>query len=293
VIDRPTAAGRHSELIQPFESDMSTQSSLLQDEEIEQPAQDCASLSVDSGDSELNQFTELQAEAKKYAKVVASTGRQHHQTAWDALLPILDKMQKLLSQRGANHKDAAISLPEWGFWWHDFSRRNNLNISFRTVQYRLNRLRETSSSRKHHRLGLTREEQIDLAKTAWEGHQLAEASITGIGGVNAARTFYTRCLPLETIQEIQHRLFARRGRPLPKDRTARVKSIAIAAGPRIRECIAGLDAAEAADVLQVALSSIIEQCCSDIDIRAHVECLAPKHEIEAVPVNASSDREVA
>jgi hypothetical protein len=202
-------------------------------------------------------------------------------------------MQTLLSQRGANHKDAADGLPEWGFWWHDFSRRNNLNISFRTVQYRLNRLRETSSSRKQHRLGLTRQEQIDLAKTAWEGHQLASASITGIGGVDAAKSFYSRCLPLETIQEIRDRLYSRRGRPPCKDRTARAKYITLAAGPRIRECIADLSAAEAADVLQVALSSIIEKFCPGIGICAHVERLAPKHEIQAVPVDVSSDSEVA
>jgi hypothetical protein len=202
-------------------------------------------------------------------------------------------MQKLLSQRGANHKDATNGLPEWGFWWRDFSRRNNLNISFRTVQYRLNRLRETSSSRKQHRLGLTRQEQIDLAKTAWEGHQLASASITGIGGVDAARSFYSCCLPLETIQEIRGRLFSRPGHPPRKDRTARAKSITLAAGPRIRECIVGLNDAEAADVLQVALSSIIEKFCPGIGIRAHVECLAPKCEIQAAPAGVSLDREVA
>lgn len=272
---------------------MSTQLSLLPDEEIEQLAQDCASLSVDSGDFELSQFTELQADAKKYAKVVASTGRQHHQAAWNALLPILDKMQKLLSQRGANHKDATIGLPEWGFWWRDFSGRNNLNISFRTVQYRLNRLRETSSNRKRNRLGLARQEQIDLANTAWEGHQLAAASITGIGGVDAARSFYSCCLPLENIQEMRDRLYSRRGRPPRKDRTARAKSITLAAGPRIRECIMGLNAAEAADVLQIAFSNIIEQFCPGIDIRAHVECLAPKRESEAAPAGPSLDREVA
>lgn len=272
---------------------MSTHLTLLPDEEIEQPAQDCASSNPGSSDSELKQFTELQVEAKKYAKVVASTCRQHHQAAWDGLLPILDKMQKLLSQRGANYKQATNGLPEWGFWWHDFSLRNNLNISFRTVQYRLNRLRETSSSGKQHGPRLTRQEQIDLARTAWEGHQLASASITGIGGVDAAKSFYGRCLPLEAIQEIQHRLFARWGRPLPKDRTDRVKSIAIAAGPRIRECIAGLDAAEAAAVLQVALSSIIEQFCPDIDICARIECSAPKREVESAPVDASLDRELA
>jgi len=284
---------KHSQLIQHFESDMSTQLSLPPKEEIEEPAQDCASSNLGSSDSELQQFTELQVEAKKYAKVVASTCMQHHQAAWDGLLPILDKMQKLLSERGANHKQATNGLPGWGFWWHDFSLRNNLNISFRTVQYRLNRLREASSSRKQHGPRLTRQEQIDLARTAWEGHQLASVSITGIGGVDAAKSFYRCCLPLEAIQEIQHRLSARRGRPLPKDRAARVKSIAIAAGPRIRENIAGLDAAEAADILQDALSSIIERFCPAVGVSVHIECIALKREVEAEPVGASVDREVA
>lgn len=267
--------------------------SFFSDEEMEQLAQTCASSNAQTDDDEVKQFEQLQVAARKCAKLVASTGRQHHQAAWDALLPILDKMQKLLSQRGANHKDATNGLPEWGFWWRDFSRRNNLNISFRTVQYRLNRLRETSSSRKQQRLGLTRQEQIDLAKTAWEGHQLASASITGIGGVDAARSFYSCCLPLENIQEMRDRLYSRRGRPPLKDPTARAKSITLAAGPRIRECIVGLNGEEAADVLQVALSSIAEKYCPGIGLRVNVECKVPPHPTEAESIRTSIDRDAA
>jgi hypothetical protein len=272
---------------------MSKQLSLLPDEESEQPAQDCASSNADSDDSESKQFAELQVEAKKHAKEVASTDRLHHQAAWDALLPILDKMQKLLSQRGANHKDAAKGLPEWGFWWHDFSQKNHLGISFRTVQYRLNRYQGTSSARKQHRLGLTRREQIDLANTAAKGHSLASICKTGMGSVAEAASFYACSLPLENIEEIRERLHAGPGRPLRRDRAGRARSITLTAGPRIHENIAGLDAAEAADILQAALSNIIERFCSDIGLCVHVECLAPEREVEAAPAGVSLDREVA
>jgi len=272
---------------------MSTQLSLLADDEIEQPAQDCASSSADSDDSDSKQFADLQVEAKKYAKEVASTDRLHHQAAWDTLLPILDKMQKLLSQRGANHKDAPKRLPEWGFWWHDFSQRNHLGISFRTVQYRLNRYQGTSSGKKQHRVSLTRREQIDLADTAAKGHSLASVCKSGMGSVSEAISFYSCSLPLDNIEEIRERLSARPGRPLRRDRTGRARSITLTAGPRIRENIAGLDAAEAADILQNALSSIIERFCPDIGLCVQVECLTLKREVEAEPVGDSVDREVA
>lgn len=279
--------------MQHVESDMTDSLPSIQDEGTGELAQSCASSSVGPGDSELKQFTELQAEAKKYAKEVASTGRPLHQSAWDALLPILDKMQKLLSQRGANHKNASRGLPEWGFWWHDFSQRNHLGISFRTVQYRLNRFRGLSSGRKQHRPGLSRREQIALADTAAKGHSLAKVCKSGMGSVDEANSFYACSLPLENIEEIRERLDARQGRPLRRDRTGRARSITLAAGPRISENISGLHAAEAADILQDALSRIIERFCPDIGLSVHVERVAPKPDVEAAPVGTSLDRDVA
>lgn len=266
---------------------------LFSDEEMEQLAQTCASRDARPVDSELKQFTKLQGEARKCAKAVASTGRLRHQAAWDALMPILDKMQKLLSQRGANHREAVRGLPEWGFWWQDFSRRNRLSISFRTIQYRLNRYRGVSGSGKQHCLRATRQEQINLAITAQEGHRIAAACISGMGSVDAARHFYGVSLPLETVEEIKERLFARKPRTARGNRTASAQSIMSNAGPQIRECIEGLSAAEAAILLESALVSMIDKFCPGTGIRAKIECEPLLPQLEAGPIRTSIDRDAA
>jgi len=62
--------------------------------------------------------------------------------AWDELLPILSKMQSLLSQRGENRKllhDA--NLPTWSGWWKSFQKETGLHVTLHAVQVRLKKFR--------------------------------------------------------------------------------------------------------------------------------------------------------
>lgn len=108
-----------------------------------------------------------------------------------------------------------------------------------------------------------------------------------------AKHFYDVSLPLEKVEEIKNRLFARKARIPRRDRSALAQAIILNAGPRIRECIEGLHGAEAAKILQCALSSMIDKFCPGIGLRAHVECLAPPRQVEAGPIRTSINRDVA
>src|ERR1700691_2400359 len=123
---------------------MEKSSYLFPHEELERLAQDCASSDTKDQDSGLTHFKSLQCEARRCAKAVVSTSKIQHHAAWQELLAILDNMQKLLSQQGVNHKTAGANLPDWKSWWKTFSDTNRITISFRTVQYRLNRYRDKS-----------------------------------------------------------------------------------------------------------------------------------------------------
>ena len=128
-----------------------------------------------------------------------------HKAAWDKLFPILDKMQKLLSQRGADHAQAEPSLPEWKIWWVDFSTMYHLNISFRTVQDRLRAYREKPGGEKLQRLRVTRAEQRQLAITAKLAYRLATAIQTGEGTEGALDSFLRESLSLEHVDQIESR----------------------------------------------------------------------------------------
>ena len=185
---------------------MADPSFLFPYEEMERLAQDCASSVSRDEDSEFMQFKSLQIEARKCAKAVANTSRPQHEAAWQQLLPILDRMQKLLSQRGVDHKRAGADLPEWKPWWDSFSGTNRLTISFRTVQHRLNRFRGISNGENLHRARATRQEQLQLALTAKAGHRLAAVCKSGMGSVSEALAFYRESLALEKVEEITDRL---------------------------------------------------------------------------------------
>jgi hypothetical protein len=190
-------------------------------EEMEKPAQTCASLGRQLEDPKHIQLAKLQAEARRCAKAVASTGRMRNRAAWDALLPVLDSIQKLLSQRGANHKRAGRGLPEWSVWWNQFSDNNDLSISFRTVQYRLTAYRGTFSRGRRYRLSTTRKEQLELAKTAMAGHRLAGAYSMGVGTIEDIKLFYAESLPLGTVRETLERLSAN-SKPQPPQKPIRL-----------------------------------------------------------------------
>jgi hypothetical protein len=59
------------------------------------------------------------------------------------ILPLLDQMQSLLSQRGSRRKLLNIAgAPQWGEWFEDFEKRLHLDITFRTIQRWLKQYRE-------------------------------------------------------------------------------------------------------------------------------------------------------
>src|ERR1700728_1744219 len=60
------------------------------------------------------------------------------------LLPLLDEMQTLLSQRGEAHE---AGLPTWTKWYEAFCTRMNKRMSLRTVQRKLRERRSEETSR--------------------------------------------------------------------------------------------------------------------------------------------------
>jgi hypothetical protein len=59
------------------------------------------------------------------------------------ILPLLDQMQSLLSERGSRRKLLDLAgAPQWGEWFEDFEKRLHLDISLRTIQRWLKQYRE-------------------------------------------------------------------------------------------------------------------------------------------------------
>jgi hypothetical protein len=51
------------------------------------------------------------------------------------IVPLLDQMQSLLSERGSRRKLLDLAgAPQWGEWFEDFEKRLHLDITFRTIQ---------------------------------------------------------------------------------------------------------------------------------------------------------------
>jgi hypothetical protein len=64
------------------------------------------------------------------------------ETAWDELLPILDKMQSHLSQRGIDRTALEPGeLPTWSEWWATFRESTGICATLRKVQKKLKRYR--------------------------------------------------------------------------------------------------------------------------------------------------------
>jgi hypothetical protein len=247
---------------------------LFPDEMSDELAQTCASSGVDSDGSDSNQFTYLEEAAQKKAKEVARTGRSH-ESAWEALFPILDKMQKLLSQRGAEHAQADQGLPEWKVWWKSFSTKNKLNVSFRTVQDRLKKYREASSGEKSRKPRVSLSEQQALTATAKVAHRLAAAVQSGEGVSEALDMFIRDSIPLDQVDEIEGQF------PSSKDEFNRSGKRTLAnviirkAGPQIQACLKGLGPSEMREVLQATFSEIVRRFCDGDKIHVSFENSAP------------------
>jgi len=236
-------------------------------------AQNCASSNFDGNDVGRAQFTFLEEAARKMAKDVARTGTLH-QGAWDKLFPVLDRMQRLLSQRGTDHAHAEPSLPEWKVWWVDFSTTYHLNVSFRTVQERLRAYREDSGGEKLQRPRVTRAEQRQLAVTAKLAYRLAAAIQTGEGTEGALDSFLRESLSLEHVDQIEKRFASDFNEPHPSDKTALGHTMIRMAGPQIRACLEDLGPMEARNVLQNAFSKIVAKFWRGGEISVSVKCSA-------------------
>lgn len=87
------------------------------------------------------EFEELNSSAQEQAKLLLPACKSLSE-AWDDLLPVLNKMQGLLSQRGKSRelfRDA--DLPTWSGWWKTFKKNAGLDTTLRNVQIRLRKYR--------------------------------------------------------------------------------------------------------------------------------------------------------
>jgi hypothetical protein len=61
----------------------------------------------------------------------------------EAMLPLVDQMQSMLSQRGSQRKlMTTLGLPTWSVWFEDFRKRLHEDITMRTIERRLRAYRE-------------------------------------------------------------------------------------------------------------------------------------------------------
>jgi hypothetical protein len=87
------------------------------------------------------EFTDLNSAAHEQATLVP-VACNALSTALGGLMPILSKMQSLLSQRGGNRdlfRDAGV--PTWLEWWTSYQKKTGMGMSLRTIQRKLKMLR--------------------------------------------------------------------------------------------------------------------------------------------------------
>lgn len=91
------------------------------------------------------EFDELNSSAEEQARLIGPACKALNQ-AWDDLLPLLTKMQALLSQRGHERdRFEEPDLPTWSEWFGSFSKKTGLNLNIRTVQRRLKNFRSITN----------------------------------------------------------------------------------------------------------------------------------------------------
>jgi hypothetical protein len=68
-------------------------------------------------------------------------------TDFDALIPLLDQMQSMLSQRGSQRRLMdTLELPTWTEWFSEFRDRLGEDFTLRTIQRKLRQYRDDSDS---------------------------------------------------------------------------------------------------------------------------------------------------
>jgi len=150
-------------------------------EEPEKLAPQGASLRAQALQAELS---ELEADANHKAKKLKLT-RKAYEERWDELLPVLDKIQRLLSQRGLNHERGNPDrMLTWTQWWRNFRSTHHLEVGFRHIQKKLTKLREgrnESAPKTHRSPGEKRAQEVakklgsEVTKAVKQGGNLAEA----------------------------------------------------------------------------------------------------------------------
>lgn len=86
-------------------------------------------------------FSKLEMRATDKAEKLLKAGRSYD-SAWAQLIPVLDQIQKFLSQRGEEYRRRTPNpWPSWTKWWKCFQKENDLEASLRSVQKRLKKFR--------------------------------------------------------------------------------------------------------------------------------------------------------
>ena len=114
--------------------------------------------------------------------------REGYECQWDDLLPVLDQIQKLLSQRGANRdRRNPERLPSWTQWWSRFRCSLHLEVGFRRVQKKLKVYRDKwkgnkpaapASAQQRRAREFSKALAREITKAGTEGRNLPEALAT-------------------------------------------------------------------------------------------------------------------
>jgi hypothetical protein len=97
---------------------------------------------------------------------------------FDAIVPMLDRMQAMLSQRGKLRElmDSA-KLPTWTQWFESFRKRLDEDVTLRTIQRKLREYREGKQSTTKHTLHVDRKFLKSVQGTIGQASGLAKCVI--------------------------------------------------------------------------------------------------------------------
>lgn len=130
----------------------------------------------------LEEYTELNLSARAGAEKLSSCCKLMRDE-WTKLLPILARMQALLSQRGADHgSPIAAGLPTWTIWLEQFLNETGLTVTMRAVQKQLAKLRvsgEKNAAPTDSPLKLSTREQRRLLTATQCANELIQALESG------------------------------------------------------------------------------------------------------------------
>jgi hypothetical protein len=175
-------------------------------EEPKELAPQGASVSVRELKAELN---ELEADANQKVRKLKLT-RSAYEDRWDELLPVLDKIQTLLSERGLNYKRGNPDrMLTWTQWWRNFRSTHKLEVGFRHIQKKLKKLREhRNKSASETRRSPAEKRAQHVAKEF--GSELMRAVKQGESLADALDKALRVTLPSRTLKQLVRLLASRR-----------------------------------------------------------------------------------